>query len=243
MPALTTHSRARSARRPAVARDASITPPPRARALAAAISHELNNALLAASFLVDAAPHPRLASLLHQSQSLSALLLQLNADPAASRTHPIDPGTWTKSLIAALRPTLPTAIQIKARIAANLPPLQVDPIRLEHILRILIGNAAEALGNEGTIEFSVTRRPGRHPAHDAIEFRVSDNGPGVPTSIRPHLFRSGTSTRRHQRPLAGLGLSLARQLADDLQGSISFRPLEPHGSCFVLRLPSSSTEP
>jgi signal transduction histidine kinase len=46
------------------------------------------------------------------------------------------------------------------------------------------------------------------------------------------------------RPGSGFGLYIARQLTRANHGDISFRPVTPHGACFVVTLPlGAGSEP
>jgi signal transduction histidine kinase len=70
---------------------------------------------------------------------------------------------------------------------------------------------------------------------DRVRIEVSDDGPGVPTNLVPHLFapmRSSLATVEH----AGLGLALVRQMTITLGGDISYEPDEDPGARFVLHL-------
>jgi two-component system sensor histidine kinase KdpD len=75
---------------------------------------------------------------------------------------------------------------------------------------------------------------------------VEDRGPGVPTEdserIFEPFFRSGGQPSRQGG--AGLGLSIARRLAEVQSGSLQYAPRLGGGSVFTLRLPAlSAPEP
>ena len=64
---------------------------------------------------------------------------------------------------------------------------------------------------------------------------MSDDGPGVPPNLVPHLFapmRSSLATIEH----AGLGLALVRQMTITLGGDIAYEPDDDAGARFVLHL-------
>ena len=67
----------------------------------------------------------------------------------------------------------------------------------------------------------------------AVEFRVADDGPGVPAGSVAQIFEPGYSTQTG----AGLGLPLARRLARAAGGEVTSAREGP-GAQFLVRLPS-----
>lgn len=72
-----------------------------------------------------------------------------------------------------------------------------------------------------------------------VAITVIDNGPGIPPAEQERIFqlfyRSPTQQRRHQG--MGIGLALARQLAEAHHGTLTVESEESQGSAFTLRLP------
>ena len=69
---------------------------------------------------------------------------------------------------------------------------------------------------------------------------VLDRGPGVPAEHRERLFEKFhrvDDTLTAERTGAGLGLSIARQLARGLGGDLRYEPRPGGGAAFVLELP------
>ena len=79
-----------------------------------------------------------------------------------------------------------------------------DPARLAQIVTNLLTNAIKFTPPGGTIDLTVRQ----HPLRRETTLTVSDNGPGIPTEDRPHVFerfyRSDST-----RPVAGSGIGLA----------------------------------
>jgi len=77
-----------------------------------------------------------------------------------------------------------------------------------------------------------------------IVFRVADHGAGIPASERDRLFTP------FYRPVgripdagsAGLGLSIARRLAEAQGGTLEYSDRASGGSVFELRLPAAEAE-
>jgi signal transduction histidine kinase len=114
-----------------------------------------------------------------------------------------------------------------------LPPLQGDPLRLHQILLNLAANAVK-FTERGSVLITAST------ANGAVDVAVSDTGIGIPPDILPHVFeefRQADSgmTRRHTG--AGLGLAIAKRLAEQHGGRISAVSTPNKGSTFTLHLP------
>ncbi len=98
---------------------------------------------------------------------------------------------------------------------------------LPMVFRNLINNSAKHTGEKPRVDIWVKKEK------DFIEVRVSDNGPGIPDSIKPKLFQKGVSTSG-----GGLGLYLSKKVVEAYGGSIEL--LEPEsereGAVFLVRL-------
>jgi len=116
-------------------------------------------------------------------------------------------------------------------------PALVGRFDFTHALRILgnlLENALRYTPPGGSVELAV-RRDG-----DSLVFTVADRGPGIPVSEAERIFHA---FYRHADAApdvgrAGLGLSIARRLAEIQQGSLVYEPRPGGGSVFVLRLPA-----
>ena len=95
-----------------------------------------------------------------------------------------------------------------------------------------MGNAAEASGAGEPIELEW--REGRRE----VAFRVGDRGPGVPEELRERVFEPFFTTKPGG---SGLGLAVARQLAEAQGGRLELEPGTERGAAFVLRLPRAES--
>jgi len=108
------------------------------------------------------------------------------------------------------------------------------PRNIERLLRNLIENAVRHSPVGGTVEVVVERRG------DAIEVAVSDEGPGIPEADRERIFEPfyrGVRERAEDMPGAGLGLTIARQIARSHEGEVRIDGARAKGSRFIVRLP------
>ena len=110
-----------------------------------------------------------------------------------------------------------------------------DPDQLHRILVNLLRNAREAIELQerrrgaGRIRVSVSQ------TGNASLVRVSDNGPGLPERSRERLFQPFAGSSRPDG--AGLGLAIARELAQGHGGDLTLIDSGPKGTTFELRLP------
>ena len=110
-----------------------------------------------------------------------------------------------------------------------------DFVQALRIVGNLLDNALRHAPPAGVVEVSTTR------SGEWLEIRVADRGPGVPEAERQRIFdpfyrpRSEAPDAGH----AGLGLSIARQLAELQHGTLEHEPRHGGGSIFVLRLPAA----
>jgi K+-sensing histidine kinase KdpD len=76
-----------------------------------------------------------------------------------------------------------------------------------------------------------------------LVFRVMDRGPGVPPQDEVRIFeefsRTGADAEARDRTGAGLGLAIAKRVAEAQGGTVAYRPRPGGGSTFELRLPSA----
>ena len=110
---------------------------------------------------------------------------------------------------------------------------EVDPLRLEQVLRNLVDNAIKYSPEGGAIEVGVSRS-----MHDALEIAVRDYGPGVPPENRSLIFERFYQAHGngHKRGL-GLGLYVSREIVELHGGHITAEFPSGGGSRFVVRLP------
>lgn len=110
-----------------------------------------------------------------------------------------------------------------------------DPDRLKQLALILLDNAIKYTPPDGHIW--VTVRQDRA----TVELRVMDDGPGIPAERLPYLFdrfyRGGTLARGRDDGGAGLGLAIAREIAQGYDGTIAVESTVGRGTAFTVQFP------
>jgi signal transduction histidine kinase/ActR/RegA family two-component response regulator len=108
-----------------------------------------------------------------------------------------------------------------------------DPTRLRQILHNLISNALK-FTDEGAIRVALAR------TDETVRMTVSDSGVGIEAEVLARLFgkfeqADASTTRRYGG--AGLGLSICRELAELMGGTISAASETGLGATFTVSLP------
>ncbi|HDP34898.1 MAG TPA: response regulator [Candidatus Hydrogenedentes bacterium] len=120
---------------------------------------------------------------------------------------------------------------IEWRLTEQPAAIECVPEQLTQVILSLIDNALRAAESKVVCTLEVKG--------DAARLRVADDGPGVPTEFRDRIFEPFFTTQR-DKGAVGLGLTLARAVANDYGGSLTLSTAirgEPDGACMVLQLP------
>jgi two-component system sensor histidine kinase KdpD len=109
-----------------------------------------------------------------------------------------------------------------------------DFVNSLRILNNLLENAIRLSPAGATVELTVGR------AGETLRFAVADRGPGVPPEERDRIFEPfyRSAAALPDRGRMGLGLSIARRLAEAQGGAVRYEPRPGGGSLFVLELPA-----
>jgi CheY-like chemotaxis protein len=111
----------------------------------------------------------------------------------------------------------------------GLPSVMADEGRLRQILLNLAGNAVKFVDRGGVLVLAQKTDAG------ALRFTVSDTGPGVPMAERARIFEAfaqGESGLGGRHVGAGLGLAIAKRLADGMGGRLGVGGIEGSGADF-----------
>lgn len=131
-------------------------------------------------------------------------------------------------------------IQLKTEIASEVDTIVADERRLRQALINLLSNAVKFTNEGGSVTLEVT--PDR--SQQQIRFNVIDTGIGIAQEDIYQLFQSFVQLdRRLDRQYAGtgLGLVLARRIAELHNGTITVESEVEKGSQFAITLPWKSS--
>jgi two-component system sensor histidine kinase BaeS len=120
--------------------------------------------------------------------------------------EPTDVTVLAAEVAASFRPAAEAAgVALTAETAADLPLLDVDPVRVREVLSNLVANALRYTPSGGRVTISVAS------AGDArVRVAVTDTGSGIPPDVLPHVFERFTKSAESRG--SGLGLAIARNL-------------------------------
>jgi signal transduction histidine kinase len=165
-------------------------------------------------------------------QKLSVDLLDLSRLDAGSvelRREPVDLSELARSIVGEFRPALAEhGTELEVHLPEGGVEAACDPERVAQIMRILLDNALRHTPEGTPVSVSADRNNG------AAELTVADRGPGLPDGVGAHVFErfyTGDATRG-----AGLGLAIARELAERMDGRIRLTT-RAGATSFTLELP------
>ncbi len=136
----------------------------------------------------------------------------------------------TKQLVAEIGEYLSPRADFVIETPGTMPSLFAPKPPLEQVLRNLIGNAIKHHdGPGGRVE--VTARD----VGDSVEFRVQDDGPGIPPEFHERIFQMFQTLKpRDEVEGSGLGLAIVKKIVESLGGHIHVESLsEPRCTVFA----------
>ncbi len=126
------------------------------------------------------------------------------------------------------------AAEIQIDMPDDLPPVDVDALRLEQVLFNLLENAVAYSNPPRRVVLSAARHDG------GMELRVADNGIGIPPNDLPHIFERFYRVDKGRSRTSGgtgLGLSIVKHIVQSHGGTVHAESELGKGTTIVLRLP------
>ncbi len=215
--------------------------------LAAAISHEVRNPLVAISTFAQLLPERyddpefrgEFATLaVREITRLNAMIDQINAfaNPGELTFAPVDVAELLRRAARLAVDATATSIPVRTVASGPLPAVRGDGTALAEALAHLVTNAIEAL--QGRAEPSVmltADAEGGHNGNRQVLVRVQDNGPGIPPEIVDKVFSPFCTIKARG---IGLGLPIAKRTVTDHNGRLDIETGRA-GTTVSVRLPVS----
>ena len=219
--------------------------------MAAALAHELNQPLTAATNFVNAARRglargdPHTIEVARQDME-EAVRQQLRAGQIIGRLRDFSGRGATERRIEsvvtlveeatafALTGTGAHGVDVSFGFDPQASQAFVDRIQIQQVLVNLIRNALEAMAASKRRELVLTTAL---LEEESIEIAVGDSGPGLAKEIVDHLFEPFISTKRDGM---GLGLSICRTIVEAHGGRIRVSENPGGGLIFRFTLPAAS---
>jgi signal transduction histidine kinase len=116
-------------------------------------------------------------------------------------------------------------------------PVDVDRGRLHQLVMVLLDNALRYSPGGGAVSLEVRR------AGPEVTLAVSDSGIGIPATDLPHVFDRFVRGSNATPGGTGLGLPVAKAIAEAHGGRLSIESREGQGTCVTLTLPVAKEGP
>jgi signal transduction histidine kinase/CheY-like chemotaxis protein len=136
-----------------------------------------------------------------------------------------------------------TGIVLVDELPPSLPPVWVDPARMQQVITNLLTNAVQFTEAPG--EVRLRGRVVKRPEGEYVAVEVQDTGVGVPPELLPYIFdrfRQADPLPGRRHGGLGIGLALARALVDAHGGVIRVVTEVGNGSAFTVELPVARGE-
>ena len=142
----------------------------------------------------------------------------------------VDLGELLRDVVAAAE-VAQDEVELTSEVGA-LPHVRGDRERLRQVIQNLVDNAVKYSSAGGRVHVSATSDDG----HVLID--VADQGPGIPPEDQELIFEKfGRSGGGAAKPGTGLGLFIARSIAEAHGGTLDVDSVPERGSVFRLELP------
>jgi two-component system sensor kinase FixL len=218
--------------------------------MAAGVAHELNQPLTAIANYAQACDR-LLARPITDPSDLREALRQITAQTtraadiirrlrALAHSHQGERAAASVNvLVSELRELVQTdatvhGVELSLNLATSLPEVIVDGGQIQQVILNFVRNSLDAFTQRTTARPQIVIRSSLTSDRE-VELAVSDNGPGLPPEAMPHLFDPFFSTKANG---TGLGLAISNTIARAHGGSVGYRPNQPTGACFYIRLPT-----
>lgn len=180
----------------------------------------------------------RLQAILAETGGLNRLvgdLLELSRLESGKVALSLEP-VWLGELLDDVYRSISTLaaavpVEIKRDIPDNFPPVLADYGRFRQLLLIFLDNAVKHAPAGSIITITAQREDA------AIHLAVTDDGPGIPAEDLPHVWeRFYTVDKARNVHGTGLGLPIARQVVELMQGTVALESLPGRGTRASIRL-------
>ena len=145
----------------------------------------------------------------------------------------VDLGELVRDVVAAAG-LAQDEVVLTTEVSGTLPSVRGDRERLKQVVQNLVDNAVKYSSAGGRVHVSAIADDG------SVLIDVADEGPGIPPEDRQLIFEKfGRSGGGAAKPGTGLGLFIARSIAEAHGGSLEVESARARGSVFRLELPAS----
>lgn len=218
-------------------------------AIAASISHELNQPIGAALLNSETAlmclkatppeiedSREAIESIVDSNMHAKAILNNLRTlfGKAELSKERVDVNNLGLEVLKTLRLELRGRLDIKTELASELPPVLGHKSQLQEVVTNLIQNAVDAMTSEVGPRALIVRT--EREADNRVAIAVEDTGPGVSPQDAETIFDAFVTTKPTGM---GLGLAISKMIVERHEGTLSVSSAIPHGAIFRVELPAA----
>jgi two-component system sensor histidine kinase FlrB len=210
--------------------------------LAAGLAHQIRTPLAAALLYASQMqlPHRTAADLAHCVDKTVASLVQLDKlvtdmlafTSGGAPREVVQVGAVLEQAAQWLRPALRSGVTLTLRTEAPTLAVRVNASALISAVLNLATNSLQSTTGDLHLELLA-----RRSASGRAEIAVSDDGPGVPDSLRERIFEPFFTTRTRGN---GIGLAIVKSVALAHAGSVRLAP-STVGASFIIDLPAEES--
>jgi signal transduction histidine kinase len=166
------------------------------------------------------------------------LLSKADSGKLEFKPAPLSLVEFCQEVIEQLRLSVTEAHQVSFTHDGDFSQAFMDGKLLRHILTNLLSNAVKYSPQGGVVGLNLTAVNG------LAEFRVQDQGIGIPEDDQPQLFQVFyRASNVDNVPGTGLGLAITRRAVDLHRGAISFESRVGTGTTFTVTVPLNPNGP
>ncbi len=138
-------------------------------------------------------------------------------------------------------PAAAKQVAIITDVDPEMPPIPLDQALMHQALMNLVSNAIEACpAGTGAVTVKGVFHPGGGGKGAEAEIAVIDNGAGIPASKQRWIFEPFNTTKGLRG--TGLGLAVAKRVAEDHGGRIELDSIEGRGATFRIMIPLDTAQ-
>jgi len=170
----------------------------------------------------------------HRMEALiDGILTYSRAGRMLNALEPVDTGVLVREVIELLAPTSAVTIQVPD----DMPTLEAERVPLQQIFMNLISNA---LKYTQAVRPDVVIHIEWRDLGDALEFSVSDNGPGIASAYHERIWGIfQTLAARDKVEGTGIGLSVVKKIVETRGGSVAVESAPDQGATFRFTWPKT----
>jgi two-component system sensor histidine kinase BaeS len=118
-------------------------------------------------------------------------------------------------------------LTLAAEVAANLPPIELDPARIRSVLGNLVSNAIRHTPAGGLVKVAVAG------SGEGVVITVTDSGEGIAPELLPHVLER--FVKGADSPGSGLGLAIAHDIVAAHGGTLEIQSVVGSGTSVRLK--------